>query len=491
MARSKKNQKLNIGRVLARAGDQAETLTWSEYSRTEVPGGDTSSEAEKKDAYAKARLLARTNYWLRGYFSVKRAILDYGFTIEATSGKKGKKLAAPTDKEIAAVQDYLGSEIPPSTVYDKAQAETLGVPSGALKSYNEYIHKLREDVWNELFVEDHCVGFWTDNQLPVVLPIEKCRYRDILGIETMFYTHGLSSSDLKFFPPEVAKRFAKAEIALDPAQGEYFKVIKSEMVGNGFGWPSIQSVFPALATIGNMQKGESVYSFLNRLKFRQHLCGYPIESGPMAGKSSQHLKEPRALGIQKIFENKTGNLGDVVTNFDHKITVDHEDIAYYGKEKWESPEHQLTMWGGPIAMIFQYGEGVLPYISQFLRAEAAMYREKVGNFLTSVLNQSMDFPVPVKVTWSNMIFENPQLMAEYLKTALSGGVISQSSFREHVGMNDAREKAKKVAEAVEVKAAPENFQPAYDPNHGDPAALASKGGKPAGKPDGDNQNAGN
>jgi hypothetical protein len=260
------------------------------------------------------------------------------------------------------------------------------------------------------------------------------------------------------------------------------------MVGNGYAWPSIQSVFRALATMENLERGESAYSFLARLKWRHHKIGYEIKSGPMAGKSTHHWKIERASAIQKIFEKKEGVLGDFTSNFDHGVEFPHEPIEYYKADKWASAEHRLIRWGGPVAMLYEFGESVIPYIAQFMFAEAQGIRRKMGTFLSSVLNQSMNFPVPVKPVWDNTIFTSPQIMSDVMKTALGGGAIAQDTYREWAGMNNGREKTRKFAEAEAAKKNPEYFQPAYDPNHSTPnttgaSGSPSKGGKPSGKPD--------
>src|SRR5512141_3109341 len=101
-----KKQK-KTGLVLAKAGDQATALEWQTYSLGEVPGTDTSNEGDKPAAFEKARLLSRSNYWLKGFLYLKRSILNHGFTLEVAAAKKGKKLAAPTDKDVQALQAFL------------------------------------------------------------------------------------------------------------------------------------------------------------------------------------------------------------------------------------------------------------------------------------------------------------------------------------------------------------------------------------------------
>ncbi len=183
--------------------------------------------------------------------------------------------------------------------------------------------------------------------------------------------------------------------------------------------------------------------------------------------------------MQGLIENKSGFLGDLTRNFDNAVEYPHEDIAYFDEKKWESPEHRLREWGGPLALMLAATEQT-PFLTQLLKAEVMGLRDKMGKFLESVIAQAFQPPVPIMLNWSNRIFADSRIASESLNFGLTSGSLSQQTWREEAGFNDAEEANRKQAEADDVKTNPEKYKPAFDSAHGDPAAK-EKGGAPAGK----------
>lgn len=467
----------------SKAGEGATVELYSNYARTEVPGGSTLAEAQKNSAYAKARILRETNYWLKCYFDLKMSIINFGRQLSPKIESKGSKTTKPKAKDVAALDAWLDEVLPaPEFTGNK----TIGFPNKAEVKRREKINKLIDEAIEEFNLQRNVIAFWMDAQLPVLLALDKCRYKDVLGIETLFYTHGLSAQEIQVLPPEQQARFRVAEIAVGEAEGEFFKVLKTERTGFGLSWPSLQAMFRTASVMESMEMGESSYAYGGRQHCRHHKIGHPIESGPMSGKPTHFWNKKRGDAVRKIHENKVGFLGDLTSNFDQEPTWPHEDLDYYKEDKWLSPEHRLNVWGGPLAQMMIPKNTALG-LHLLLRAEMLDDRAKLGPFLESVINQGFDPPVPIQLNWSNLIFNDLRTLSEMIKFGVTSGAVSQSTFREVVGFDDNREAIKKEEEAAEFEKTPQKFKPAYDPAHGDPN---DQGGKPAGTQDVDNANQG-
>lgn len=490
MAKNKRPKNVSnskaIGFVLGKAGDQGVPETYAVYQRAEVPGGDTSSDGTQKDAFAKARLIARTNYWLKGFLSIKRSVMNYGMQLKVVSKTPGKEV---TEKDIQRLDKWLMSPAPVPEVKVDANDKTIGIPNVTPRTMRSVLYKFIEDVWSEFILLDNVVAFWMDESpIPITLAPEKCRYKDVLGMETLFYTHGLGVAEKKLLNPKQQERFKLSEIAIDSNQGEFFRVLKDERTGAGFAWPSVQPIFITDSTIKSMEIGESTYAFTGRMHFRHHKIGHAIESGPMAGMPKHFWSVKKATSILGVFENKSGFLGDFTSNFDYTVEYPHEDIDYFDEKKWLSPEHRLIKWGGALAQMIQI-TGVTPFTLNLLKAEVFAMREKMGVFLQEVINESFSCPVLLEIKWSESIFNDARLFSELLKFGVGAGAISHSTFREEIGIDDERETVKKDTEGKDSLTNARKYMPPFDPAHGvDP--NAPQGGSPPGAPHNDNTQAG-
>ena len=483
----------NHGVALNKAGDAATADLYSRYELTEVPGGDTANTGTQNAAFTKARLVAESNYWLRSFLPLKQSIFNHGFTIAPAPLPGKKKSSAKGGGDLDKLNQWLDTEISPPDVEGDATNKDVGVPGGAKLTVREQIEKFVEDAWTEFLLLNNCIAFWQqDSKTAITLPPERCRYKDVMGIETLFYLHGLTENDKKLMDPEQAARFKESEIPIDFNEGEFFKVLKRTRTGFGLSWPVVQSVFRTLGTLESMEMGESSYAFSGRAHWRQHRMGHEIKQGAMAGKPAYHWTKKKGDAARKIFEDKRGFLGDLTSNFDFTTEYPHEDVAYFTEDKWKSPEHRLLHWGGPLALMLAAAEQS-PFLTQLLKAEATEARKKMGAFLESVIRQAWAPPVGVKITWSNRIFADSRIAMETLTSGLSAGPISQKTWREEAGFNDAEETARKEAEATDSEANPNKYQPAFDASHGDPMAAAQakakagggKGGGPVGQPHAD------
>lgn len=465
----------------AKAGDNAATDSYATYLKGEQP-----SVNDLATIFTKCRAMAQSNYWLKMFLPLKFAVMNFGMQLSPDSLAGGKKKGSGnSDADVDALDAWFATEglVAAGVITDPADIKKLGVPSGTPISNRNRVNKYIEDACNEFLILDNSIGYWDDAQgYPVTLAPEKCRYSDLFGIETLFFTHGLSAQQLKLLTPEKQKKFYAVgtqnilpEIPIDAGQGEFFKILKNERVGFGLAMPSLYAMFETDGAMASMITSESAYAFTGRMKFRHWKVGHIIPQGPMAGKSTYMWRPEKSKKIRDIFADKKGYLGDYVSNFDVDLEYPHEDEKFFEAKKWESPEHRLISWGGPLAMML-YGKTEIPYLAPMLFAEAQAWRRKMKTFLEEVINDAFKPPVPIKITWSNTIFNDPVIFQQFLKDALTTNVISHRTWRESVGFDNDTENARLDQQALDVAANPDKFTPPYDPAHGPNGADATAGG---------------
>jgi hypothetical protein len=453
-----------IGMLLNKAGEDAVEEIWDQHQSDQVPKFDDDLNA----TFERARVIRQENLWLKTYFDVKADMMNYGLQIRPRV-PAGKKLSDEAlDKFNVKIEKFLEQ---PAAVLQTGATDanntTIGVPGKIFTTQRERVHRFIREAWDEYLLLKCAIAYWSDAiPYPTLLPLEKCRYKDVMGIETLFYKHGLGVQDRKLLPPDQAKRFEKAEVLLSEQTGDFYKVLKDERTGFGIGRSSVQSIFRVVAQIEDMEFGEHSYAFGGKMKFRHHKVGHEIKNGPMAGKATHFWTKKRGDSIRSIFENKIGFLGDYIGNFDHIIEIFHEAIEYYKAEKWSSVERRLAMWGGPMAAILMSPEEQ-PFVSQLLRAEAEALRNKFAQWIEPILVDAFSMPVdPIELTWSNDCFFDTKQFCENAKTGLMTGPLSQQTWRDKVGFNNPTETRRKIAEGDDAEKNWRHYAPAYDSAHG-------------------------
>lgn len=475
--RSNKKESEGHGQVLGKAGDDASEQTWSDRDRTSVPAFNASSLGEGFD---RARVLREENYWLKEYFDRKIYMFNYDMKMRPKNiAGKNKNLDAATLK----LEKFLDSPAPElkSQATDENNV-TVGVPGKIFTTQRERINKFIDDAWNELLLLRVGIGYWSD-AIPyaTLLDPNRCRYRDVMGVESLFYRHGLDVQSLTLLPPEQAKRYVKQEILLSEKSGDFYKVFKIERTGFGIGRSAVQAILRVASQIEDMEYGEHSYSFAGKLKFRHHKVGHEIKSGNMAGKSTHFWTKKRGDAIRKIFEGKIGFIGDYISNFDHLLEVFHEAIAYYEDKKWTSPERRLVQWGGPMAMMI-ISKADHPFVSQMLRAEASWWRNKFNLWISPILVDAFKMPVDaIELTWSDSIFFETKVHTDNAKAGMMNGALSQETWRMATGFNDPSEVQRKTDEVAAAEKDWKMFAPGYDTAHGpyafQEASIKQKGSK--------------
>ena len=179
-----------------------------------------------------------------------------------------------------------------------------------------------------------------------------------------------------------------------------------------------------------------------------------------------------------MFKGKVGLL-EVTTNFDHKIQIVYVDPTLFDGAKWDTVTRRLAWWAGAVGFMLLSSQQPSTFLMPIFKQEAIAERQRIGRHLEAVLQDVYAIKFPFEVKWSNRCFNDPRVSLELLKTGLTAGPLSQTTFLEESGFNPCEEKENKTQEAQDP---PEQHLPIYDKDHGKNPAKEPPGRKP-GTPD--------
>jgi hypothetical protein len=411
--------------------------------------------------YTKAREFADSSSFLNIYFPLKLSIYNCDPNIQPALDQKGQQ---PDAKAVDSLAAWMAQPAPVAveSVIDKLTKEAVDIESSMTNG--QRILKFVEDVWNCFFLFDACPAVWMDTLgYATVVRLENCTYSDNLGIETLRYQHGLSTDQIAQLPPDRQDRFKKnAIIPINPAQGEHFRMLKRSAMGEGLGTPRIFSIFRLLGEVDSKEIGMNGMAFMMRTVTRHHKIGHEIKSGNLAGRATHFWNKVRSAAILKVWENIIG-VRDFISNFDHTIEFPWPDLSRFDEVAWGGSNVRFTQWGGPVAQMM-VAKGVVPFLPTLLRANAEADRTKVAAFVEGVINAAFKPPVPVSISWSNLIFSDPRLQSELIKFGVQQGYVSIETAMKVTGLNAAQEGANKVREAADPDATAK-FRPMWDMSH--------------------------
>jgi hypothetical protein len=426
---------------------QLQKLEWVQSERTKKPGvSDLSS------VFAKCRYYAQESSFLSSFLPLKLSILNYEFHV-VPAGKDASKKNA-----LKKLDEWLAKQADPlvKTITDPQTQEEIEIESNA--KFGEQLAKFAKDAWSRFLLYDSVISMWLDDRdIALTLAPDVCTYSDKFAVETLKYQHGLTQAEIAQLLPEQAQRFARAEIFLNPKEGEHFKVLKQAAVGDGLGVPRLFSIFRLLGEVEDKEIGFARESFLLRNVTRFHQLGHEIKSGVHAGKSTYMWNPTRDKGVKDKFLNVEG-VNDVTANFDHAIDFPWPDLKRFDDLAWRGTDKRLNDWGGSIAKMLQ-AKGVAPYLTSMVKGEAFDARNEMGSYLTFIINAAWHPPVEVNVVWSNLIFNEARLMMEMLKFAYQNGLSSVATTNKEFGLDD-QEGDRKVEEADDPDAV-KKFSPLY------------------------------
>lgn len=381
--------------------------------------------------------------------------------------------------------------------------------------YDEFCPKIEAfvlETWHDKLLMNNAVAFWRKplgkkskvaQPRIITLPPDRCKYTDAMGIEKLKVKLGWHEEDFRIsptttdkinflIPKEDIKRYAQGNyIDLLESHGEFFRVYKEERVGWGFAWPWIQSLFHTMAQDESMEIGDRLWGFISRTAERRHKVGHEIRQGPRAGLPIHFITKERSQAVLGFYEGRVGFVENVC-NFDQEIEFPFPSADRFTREKYQSVWERMALWSGPVGLFLfslYTGKGSLPFLMEFIEAEAEDERAKVRHYLADVVTQVFSPPVKIKCAWSNKLFQDKRQALEWRKLLLTCGALSQETALREGGYDPEIERPRKQRESDLAKNPKTKGQvlPIFDPAHGDQPHNSDNtdtGGRPAGQSDG-------
>ena len=399
--------------------------------------------------------------FLRQIILLRYALYNYGF-----------ELAGKDTKGTAAVQKW-------------AAQKWFGLP------HLQLIKRFLRDVWMEWLIQDNVVAVWRKRKggaRPLVYPVEHVSYSDDYGVERLGFAHGLSRQDVRLMEagldPEERKTLLQGKDINLVKQGAEttsdlfdFEVVKRSRFGFGLAWPQLRTVFNTVGAWESLELADWQLCDAMRTVYELHKVGHEIKNGPHAGSPQHFMKRTRREAVNRLIGNTKGTLATVkrlVVNFDHDITYPRPDPKQFAPERYTGMLDRLVHWSMPLGQML-YSKSVNPFLAPMLKAQAHTERELIGDFVSSVLIRTLGAPEDLRCVWSDDALQDARLLAETLKTGLTTGPLSDSTWLTRQGFDPEAERAlKEEAQAHPVH----QHLPIFNPGG------QGEGGRPEGKKDG-------
>lgn len=404
------------------------------------------SPAALTEAFQKAERYRR-QWFVNTVLSLRQSFCNYGFAIKARRREDADALKAwmeKSDEKLEPIQDYV------------------------------------DELWHEWLTFSNAISFWRDRApRPILLELKDVKYSDLFGSEVLKIRHYLTSEQIDKLRGWSAAE--KARIKKDPMlevrpddDQFHFKVAKRAKMGKGLGFPQLKGLFESLSFSESLEVGDSLRGFLCRKVYEQHKFGHEIKGGNKAGAPDHFFKKPKGDAWSKFIKGKTGVVS-FSGNFDHEISYPGQDPKLFEAKRYESAINRMLWWSAPIGQMIM-ARGVTPYLMDLLHQQCAFERQKIERHLATTLNEVFNFPVRVRVQWSNRCFKDTRLATELLKFGLQNGPLSQTTYIEEAGGDPEVERSRKSEEASLPKS---QTLPLFDSAHGQ---EPGKGKAPTGSP---------
>lgn len=413
----------------------------------ELAFGQDNPQSNVQDAIKKARYWFRYNWMVRAIILLRYAFFNYGMTVKAFD---------PADKPKV----------------DKWLKE---------KRVRDNVTRYARDAWLEFLTVDSAVGLWRKTGKPLVFSAEDCDFKDDFGIEELtIQTHitGEKARKMKGLSQAEINQLVNSGgrlVLRHTNQTFFFDVVRRTRLGEGFAWPGLAVVFTTLAQNESMEVSDNIWAQMGRVCYEQHLMGHEIKGGTHAGSKAHFCTEKKAKKVEDGLKGKTGHVR-IATNFDHLIKYHRPDPASFDPKKYDATVKRLSLWSMPLGqMVLE--KSLNPYLMDLLRMQAGMDREYMRPHLATVLQQSLDCPVELTLSWSNRCFKDSRLAADLMKFGLKWGIVSQQSAQEEAGYDPELEYSRKAEEATKPKV---QTHPLVDADHGE----QKKNGRDRGTADG-------
>jgi hypothetical protein len=341
------------------------------------------------------------------------------------------------------------------------------------------------DVWMSFLVVRNAVALWMKNGRLIIKPPEGCSFTDKFGVEKLSLLHNLSDKEIESMPGlsaaqrEKLKLSKKLEITHDDKLF-FFRVLKEEPVGMGFGWPDLATVFHACSLNESLLVGDRQLADAMRSVYEQHKLGHEIKSGNNAGNPAHFMKENRAKAVEKQIKSKKGHI-QMATNFDHEILIGagRPKPDQFDTRRYAQVAEQMADWGLPYGQMLS---GVInPFLMNLARSLATSDQHRMQPFLAALMQEALGAPAPVMMVWDHSCFWDSRMLLDVIKSGLQSGPVSGETFLRAGGFNPADERDAKERDAA---LPTELTLPIFDPNHGQQPGQGSAGpGKTAGRND--------
>lgn len=353
----------------------------------------------------------------------------------------------------------------------------MGVDEKVAAKYLPQFRRIARDVFDEYLTNDNAIAVWMQAntkdtekgetpELPpvMVMNCENCRYDDTFGIPSLTIQFSgarkLSADRRNQLGPRYADALEKGgEITLDEEEGEYYRVLSSDKLGNGLGMPRLRAVFDLLSTLDLANKGDWNAFWTMKDVIRQIKKGHAITTGNLAGMPMHFLKKEE---MAKILAGLSGKAGayDVVSNFDVEIAYPTLEIEpkFLDPKKLGGVMEQLLQWLGPVGLLFKTTQGrALDDLIPVLNAEMTYHRAFVKDLLEEIFNDPAfispggDEDVPGKadgvaspritVEFNELTLVTFKNLLAYATMILTNGIASPQTTRRIMSLNEDEENA--------------------------------------------------
>jgi len=363
----------------------------------------------------------------------------------------------------------------------------------------EEIARVTIDVWLSFIMLRNVVSLWRKTGRIIIKPPESVTYKDDFGLEELTLKHGLTDEQIDGMPglskaeKELLRSSKTLKLTHEPDASSasadagrasrqfFFKVLKEEPVGMGFGWPDLVTLFHACSLNESLLVSDRQLANACRSVYEQHKLGHEIKSGNHAGSPAHFMKKERGEAVKNQIKSKTGHI-QLATNFDHEIVIGagRPKPEMFDTKRYAQVAEQMATWGMPFAQMLN-GQ-INPNLMTMARQLADTDRKRVRPYLTALLREALLAPVPITLQWDDSCFWDSRMLLDLLKAGVQAGPISQESFLRLTLGNPTQEREAKARDAE----LPDRLLlPAFDAAHGQikPNVGLASPGKPAGKND--------
>ena len=295
----------------------------------------------------------------------------------------------------------------------------------------EEIARVTLDIWMSFLMLRNVVCLWRKPKLGgmpsgrvIIKPPESVGYSDEFGVELLTLKHGLTGEQIDGLPGLSAAERALLKTTQNlklthDSKVFFFKVLKEEPVGMGFGWPDMATLFHACSLNESLLVGDRQLADACRSVYEQHLLGHEIKSGNHAGSPAHFMKKPRAEAVKKEIQSKKGHI-QLATNFDHliKIGAGRPEPMQFDTKRYAQVAEQMAVWGLPFAQMLN-GQ-INPYLMTLARQLGDTDRKRVRPYLTAVLQEALLAPAPITLQWDDACFWDSRMLLDLLKAGVAG-----------------------------------------------------------------------